>query len=68
MRIENKSLNDSLDEGKTDGKYRKVRPDTFIAPGMGAEIVRANRAGLDIYNGFGLINQEASFFVDPAGR
>ena len=27
-----RSMNKSLDEGATDGKYRKVRPDTEVGP------------------------------------
>ena len=32
---ESRSLNKSMDEGATDGKYRKVRPNTTVAPGTG---------------------------------
>ena len=34
------SRNEALEEGTTDGKYRKSRPDTKIARGLGAEISR----------------------------
>jgi hypothetical protein len=33
-------------EGSVDGKYRKVRPDTEVAPGTGGENVRLNRSHL----------------------
>ena len=32
-----RSMNKSLDEGATDGKYRKVRPDTEVIAGLGDE-------------------------------
>jgi len=54
------SRNSALEEGTTDGKYRKSRPDTKIAPGMGAEIVKANRRSLQMQNGF--------FFGDYTGQ
>jgi hypothetical protein len=36
----------SLREGATDGKYRKVRPDTEVIPGMGDAETRLNRSAL----------------------
>lgn len=36
----------SLLEGTTDGKYRKVRPDTEVAAGTGHENTHLNRAHL----------------------
>ena len=33
-------------EGATDGKYRKARPDTSVAPGSGGEATRLNRQHL----------------------
>lgn len=41
-----KSRNEALDKGTTEGKYKDPRPNTEVAPLMGEEIVRANRAGL----------------------
>lgn len=41
-----RSLMASLDEGSTDGKYRKQRPDTIVAPGLGDQIVQRNRSSL----------------------
>ena len=37
-------------EGSVDGKYRKVRPDTEVIPGMGDAETRLNRSHL--YSGF----------------
>ena len=65
MRIENKSLNQSLGEGSTDGKYRKVRPNTTVAPGMGDEIVEANRRDLHPYWNYDFIDQEKPVKVEP---
>ena len=61
------SRNEAMDEGATDGKYRKVRSDTKIAPGLGAEIVVANRRGLhtDYYD---MITVETPAKVNPGYR
>ena len=37
------SLNQSLNEGATDGKYRKVRPNTTVAKGSGDDLTLGNR-------------------------
>lgn len=68
MRIENKSLNQSLDEGSTDGKYRKVRPNTTVAPNMGEEIVKANRRDLHPYWNYDFIDQEKDSKVAPVSE
>ena len=65
MRIENKSLNQSLSEGSTDGKYRKVRPNTTVAPGTGEDIMLANRRGLNPYWNYDFIDQETPNKVEP---
>lgn len=65
MRIENKSLNQSLGEGSTDGKYRKVRPNTTVAPGTGEDIVAANRRDLHPYWNYDFIDQEKPTKVEP---
>lgn len=62
---ESRSLNDSLHEGSTDGKYRKVRPHTTVAPGMGDELVRKERKDLHPYWNYGYIADEATQMVDP---
>jgi hypothetical protein len=65
MRIENKSLNQSVNEGATDGKYRKVRPNTTVAPGTGDEIMLANRRALHPYWNYDFIDQESAVKVNP---
>lgn len=63
---ESRSLNTSLNEGATDGKYRKVRPNTTVAdPSTGDEIMRANRSGLNPYWNYDFIEQEATVKVNP---
>jgi hypothetical protein len=65
MRIENKSLNQSINEGATDGKYRKVRPNTTVAPGTGEDIMLANRRALNPYWNYDFIDQESLNKVNP---
>lgn len=65
MRIENKSLNNSAKEGATDGKYRKVRPNTTVAPGTGEDIMLANRRALNPYWNYDYIDQESPSKVHP---
>jgi hypothetical protein len=65
MRIENKSLNQSVNEGATDGKYRKVRPNTTVAPGTGEDIMLANRRALHPYWNYDFIDQESASKVNP---
>lgn len=60
-----KSQNKALNEGQTDGKYRKVRPNTDVAPGLGEEIVEANRRGLHPFFNYGFIDTETSDKVAP---
>jgi hypothetical protein len=62
---ESRSLSGGLKEGVTDGKYRKVRPNTDVAPGKGEEIVEANRRGLHPYWNYDFIDQEAPAMVEP---
>jgi hypothetical protein len=62
---ESRNLNESLSEGTTDGKYRKVRPNTEVDPGMGDEIVRANRRALNPYWNYDFIDQETPVKVNP---
>ena len=64
MRTENKSLNQSVNEGATDGKYRKVRPNTTVAPGTGEDITLANRRGLHPYWNYDFIDQETPLLQD----
>lgn len=67
-----RSQNAELNEGATDGKYRKVRPHTTVAPGMGDELVRANRQSLHPFWNYDFIDAEETNKVSPgsdkAGR
>ena len=62
---ESRSLNKSLDEGATDGKYRKVRPNTTVASGTGDEIMLANRRALNPYWNYDFIDTESTTKVNP---
>ena len=53
-----RSLNDDLREGTTDGKYRKARPDTTVAPAMGEEVVMRERSSLHPFYGYGFLTTE----------
>ena len=63
-----RSENASLQEGATDGKYRKRRPNTEVNPGEGDQLVVKNRAGLHPYWNYGFINSEEPSKVNPAGN
>ena len=52
-------------DGATDGKYRKRRPNTEVAPGQGDQTVVQNRAGLHPYINYGFINSEDPNKVNP---
>jgi hypothetical protein len=54
-----------MNEGATDGKYRKRRPNTNVAPGMGDQTVVKNRADLHPYMNYGFINSEEPTKVNP---
>jgi hypothetical protein len=60
-----RSQTQSLIEGQTDGKYRKVRPNTTVDPGLGDEVVDANRRGLHPFFNYGFIDTEATDKVAP---
>ena len=63
---QSRSRNTSMNEGATDGKYRKVRPNTTVAdPSAGDDIMRANRSGLNPYWNYDFIEQEANVKVNP---
>ena len=53
-----RSMNQSLDAGATDGKYRKVRPDTEVIPGAGNEETVTDRQSLHPFYGYGFITSE----------
>jgi len=60
-----RSVNAEMNEGATDGKYRKRRPNTTVAKGMGDQTVVKNRAGLHPYMNYGFINSEETNKVNP---
>jgi hypothetical protein len=60
-----RSPNAEMREGSTDGKYRKRRPNTTVAQGMGDQQVMANRDGLHPYMNYGFINSEEPNKVNP---
>lgn len=61
------SMTEALDDGATDGKYRKRRPNTRVYPGDGDQIVMRERAGLEAAYNYGFINQEVGDKVNPGG-
>jgi hypothetical protein len=64
---QSRSMTNDFNDGSTDGKYRKVRPNTVVAPGMGEQIVIANRSDLNPYWNYDFIDQEDTSKVNPAG-
>jgi hypothetical protein len=58
-----RSMNSSLDEGATDGKYRKVRPDTEVT--MDSAATANNRQTLHPVYGYGFITSEYPSKVNP---
>lgn len=63
-----RSQNAELNEGATDGKYRKARPNTTVAPAMGDQLVKKNRDHLHPYMNYDFINTEKQDKVNPAGN
>jgi len=53
-----RSMNQSLKEGSTDGKYRKVRPNTEVMPAQGHEETVDNRQSLHPFYGYGFVTSE----------
>jgi len=51
-------MNASLKEGSTDGKYRKVRPDTEVADTLGNEQTLDNKQTLHPFYGYGFATSE----------
>ena len=60
-----RSMNASLANGATDGKYRKVRPDTEVMPGQGNEETVNNRQSLHPFYGYGFTTSEYPAKVNP---
>jgi len=58
-----RSMNESLNNGSTDGKFRKVRPDTEV--GFGSEETLANRQRLHPFWGYGFITSEYPNKANP---
>jgi len=63
-----RSENAEMLEGATDGKYRKRRPNTTVAPGQGDQVTSKNRAGLHPYMNYGFIDSEEQSKVNPLGN
>jgi len=53
-----RSMNESLTEGSTDGKYRKVRPNTEVVDQDGHEKTVDNRQSLNPFYGYGFVTSE----------
>ena len=53
-----RSMNAGLNEGTTDGKYRKVRPNTEVYANSGDEQTLDNRQYLHPFYGYGFITSE----------
>lgn len=53
-----RSMNESLHEGSTDGKYRKIRPNTEVADTDGHEKTLDNRQTLHPFAGYGFTTTE----------
>lgn len=53
-----RSMNAGLNEGATDGKYRKVRPDTEVGDALGHEKTVDNKQTLHPFYGYGFATTE----------
>jgi hypothetical protein len=51
-------MNESLKSGSTDGKYRKVRPNTEVVDIDGNEQTVDNRQSLNPFYGYGFVTSE----------
>jgi hypothetical protein len=51
-------MNASLNEGTTDGKYRKARPDTEVGDTLGNEQTLDNKQTLHPFYGYGFATSE----------
>lgn len=60
-----RSMTEAITDGATDGKYRKRRPDTTVYPGDGDDLVMRQRASLNPFMNYGLINDEYADKVNP---
>lgn len=53
-----RSMNENLFEGGTDGKYRKARPDTYIASDSGDASTMKDRSSLHPWMNYGYADQQ----------
>lgn len=60
-----RSMNESLNEGSTDGKYRKVRPNTEVLDLEGHEKTLDNLQSLHPFYGYGFTTSEYPNKVNP---
>lgn len=60
-----RSMNKGLEDGSTDGKYRKARPDTEVVAGAGTEETLANRQALHPFFNYGFVTTEHPNKVNP---
>lgn len=60
-----RSMNKGLDDGATDGKYRKARPNTEVVEGAGVEETLANRQALHPFLNYGFVTTEHPNKVNP---
>jgi hypothetical protein len=58
-------MNAGLNEGSTDGKYRKARPNTEVIPGAGDEVTLENKQTLHPFYGYGFATSEYPNKVNP---
>jgi hypothetical protein len=58
-------MNDSLDEGATDGTYRKVRPNTEVTNQADNEKITDARQSLHPFFGYGFSTTEYPNKVNP---
>ena len=66
---ESRSERASLEDGATDGKYRKVRPNTAVDdPTMGHHAMMVDRSGLNPDFGYDYIAAEPAVVVNPTAR
>lgn len=60
-----RSMTASLNEGATDGTYRKVRPNTEVGDQLGNDQTLDNRQSLHPFHGYGFPTSEYSNKVNP---
>ena len=61
-----RSQNAELDEGASDGRYRKARPDTTVTDLLGDGQTAANRASLHPFMNYGYLTQQYPSMQNPA--